>query len=119
LQVHLACCACCRVAFEEYRHLADNVMPVVAAIASSDAESKPGTSSYSLDTAEQRLMSHWSHYPTGPKSHHPAKTSWQIPAGILLFGRGGPHRFQFGPLRATLSEEITTGWQEAQKLQQA
>jgi hypothetical protein len=83
LQVHLAYCDSCRVVFEEYRHLADNVMPVVAAIACSDSEFKPGTSSFSLDAAEQRLMSQLSSRPTDHESRHRRKTRWQIPAGIL------------------------------------
>jgi anti-sigma-K factor RskA len=83
LQVHLAYCDSCRVLFEEYRHLANNVMPVVAAIASSDSESNPGTSSISPDAAEQRLMSQLSSRPTDQQSHHRRKTRWQIPAGIL------------------------------------
>jgi hypothetical protein len=83
LQVHLAYCDSCRVVFEEYRHLADNVMPVVAAIACSDSEFKPGTSSFSLDAAEQRLMSQLSSRPTDQQSHHCRKAGWQIPAGIL------------------------------------
>ena len=93
LQVHLAYCGCCRVVFKEYRHLADNVMPVVASIASSDSESKPGTSSFSPDPAEQRLMSQLSSRPTDHKSHHRRKTGWQTPAGSLRFERGWPHRF--------------------------
>ena len=82
LQVHLAYCGSCRVLFEEYRHLADNVMPVLAAIACSDSESKPGTSSFSLDRAEQRLMSHLSACPADHESPHRRKTRWQIPARI-------------------------------------
>ena len=82
LQVHLAYCDSCRVLFEEYRHLANNVMPVVAAIASSDSESKPGTSSFSLDAAEKRLMSQLSSGPTEQETRN-RKTRWQIPAGIL------------------------------------
>ena len=63
LQVHLAYCDSRRVVFEEYQHLADNVTPVMAAFASSNSESKPRTSSFSLDAAEQRLMSQLSSSP--------------------------------------------------------
>jgi hypothetical protein len=83
LQVHLAYCDSCRVVFEEYRHLADIVMPVVAAIASSNSESnsesKPGTSSFSLDAAEQRLMSQLSSRPADQESHHRRQTGWPCP----------------------------------------
>jgi anti-sigma-K factor RskA len=83
LQVHLAYCDSCRAVFRHYEHLADNVMPVVAAIAYSDAEFKPETSSFSLDEVEQRLMSELNSRPTDQESHHRRKTKWQIPAGIL------------------------------------
>jgi hypothetical protein len=97
-------------------HLADNVMPVVAAIACSDSESKPGASSFFLDAAEQRLMSQFSSRPADHKSYHRRKTSWQIPVGhpdSPRFGRGGPHRFAaFCSIQATPSEEKTTRWPE-------
>jgi hypothetical protein len=64
LQVHLAYCDSCRVVFRHYEHLANNVMPVVAAIAYSDPEFKPETSSFSLDEAEQRLLSQLNRSPT-------------------------------------------------------
>jgi hypothetical protein len=41
------------VVFRHYEHLADNVMPVVAAIAYLDPEFKPETSSFSLDEADE------------------------------------------------------------------
>ena len=75
LQVHLACCDSCRELFAEYRHLADNLMPVVAAIATPDSESKPGNSSFSLDAAERRLMSQLSSRPSDEQSHPRRKTS--------------------------------------------
>jgi anti-sigma-K factor RskA len=83
LQVHLAYCDSCRAVFRHYEHLADNVMPVVAAIAYSDAEFKPETSSFSLDEVEQRLMSELNSRPTDQESNHRRKAKWQIPAGIL------------------------------------
>jgi hypothetical protein len=83
LQVHLAYCDSCRAVFRHYEDLAENVMPVVAAIAYSDAEFKPETSSFSLDEAEQRLMSELNSRPTDQESHHRRKIKWQIPAGIL------------------------------------
>jgi hypothetical protein len=70
LQVHLDYCNCCPVAFDEYQALADYVMPVLAAIASSDSESTPEKSSFSLDAAEQRLMSKLSKRLTDDRPHH-------------------------------------------------
>ena len=83
LQVHLTCCNSCHVVFEEYRSLGDSVMPVLAAIASSDSESKPETSTSSLDPAEQRLMSQLNSRPSDYESEHRRKIRWQIPTGML------------------------------------
>jgi hypothetical protein len=57
LQVHLAYCDSCRVLFDEYQHVMDDVMPVLAAGAHSEREDPPQISSFSLAAAEQRLMS--------------------------------------------------------------
>ena len=54
LQVHLAYCDSCRVLFQEYQHVASDVVPLLAASAYSEDEST--NSSFSLATAEQRLM---------------------------------------------------------------
>jgi hypothetical protein len=83
LQVHLAYCDSCRAVFRHYEHLANKVMPVVAAINYSDAEFKPETSSFSLDEAEQSMMSQLNSRPTDQESHHRRKIRWQIPAGML------------------------------------
>jgi hypothetical protein len=74
LQVHLAYCDSCRVAFEEHQALADYLMPLLAAIACSDSESTPETSPFSLHAAEQRLMSQLSSRPTDHRPHHRRNT---------------------------------------------
>jgi hypothetical protein len=83
LQVHLAYCDSCRVVFEQYQHLADNVMPVLAASASSESESEPVASSFSLEAAEQRLMSQLDSAPAEPESQHRRKSAWQLAAGLV------------------------------------
>jgi hypothetical protein len=83
LQVHLAYCDPCRAVFRRYEHLAKNVIPVVAAIAYSDADFDPETSSFSLDEAEQRLMSELNSRATDQEPDRRRTTKWQIPAGIL------------------------------------
>jgi hypothetical protein len=83
LQVHLAYCDPCRAVFRRYEQLAKKVMPVVAAIAYSDSAFEPETSSFSLDEAEQRLMSESNSRPTDRESDRRRTTKWQIPAGIL------------------------------------
>ena len=83
LQVHLAYCDSCRAVFRHYEHLAKNVMPVVADIAYSDSEFNPEDVSFTLDEAEQRLMSELTSRPTDDEFHDRRKTKWQVPAGIL------------------------------------
>ena len=82
-QGHLACGDSCRIVFEEHRNLRDNVTPVTTAIASLDSESKPETSSFSLDAAERELMSQLRSGPTDQQSHRHPKTRWQVPASML------------------------------------
>ena len=57
LQVHLAYCDSCRVAFEEYQRIASEAIPVMADSAAAELDVKPGPTSFSLEAAEQRLMS--------------------------------------------------------------
>ena len=83
LQIHLAYCDSCLMVFRQYERLADKVMPVVPAIAYSDAEFEPETSSFSLDEAAQSLISQLNSRPTDHESHHRRKIRWQIPMGML------------------------------------
>ncbi len=53
LQVHLAYCDSCRKAFEQYKYLGAEILPAMAA---ADVEDRPAPS-FSLEDAEQRLMS--------------------------------------------------------------
>ena len=57
LQVHLAYCDSCRQVFQDYEHLATEVMPVMAASAYSELENIPEAASFSVEAAERRLMS--------------------------------------------------------------
>ena len=83
LQVHLAYCDLCLVVFRRYEQLADKVVPAVAAIAYSDSEFEPDTSSFSLDEAEPRLMSQLNSRHTDHESHHRRKSRGQIPAAMM------------------------------------
>lgn len=56
LQVHLAYCDSCRTRFEEYQRLHADVIPLLAASASSEPEGAAKSSGFSLEAAEQRLM---------------------------------------------------------------
>ncbi len=75
LQVHLAYCDSCRIVFEQYQQLADNVMPALAAAAY--LESKPEPASFSMEAAERRLLRALDAAPVTDPSTAPRKTSWK------------------------------------------
>jgi hypothetical protein len=58
LQVHLAYCDSCLLAFKEYQQLAHDVLPVIAASANvqNEPEDSYESSSFSVDRAERKLM---------------------------------------------------------------
>lgn len=56
LQVHLAYCDSCRQAFEQYQHVAADVIPAMAASAAEDLKDLPEQTDRSLVVAEERLM---------------------------------------------------------------
>lgn len=56
LQVHLAYCDSCRQAFEQYKQVAADVIPAMAASAAEDLKNLPEQSDRSLVAAEERLM---------------------------------------------------------------
>ena len=120
LQVHLAYCDSCRVVFHHYEHLADNVMPVVAANAYSDPEFKPETSSFSLDEAEQGLMSQLNRSRTDRESHRHQKTKWRVPAEMLTactLGVAGLIGFHFVRSKQLATRTKQSGGNSQQKHQ--
>jgi hypothetical protein len=86
LQVHLAYCNSCRVAFQEYQQLAADVIPVMAASVYSESENKPEALSFSLEAAEQRLMSQLDSVPVNQGSPRPRKITWRTSAGLIGAG---------------------------------
>jgi predicted nucleic acid-binding Zn-ribbon protein len=83
LQVHLAYCDSCRVVFNEYQQIASDVVPVMAASAASESDSKPGPTSFSLDAAERRLMGRLNSMPVEQVSAPSQRLPWQASAGVL------------------------------------
>ena len=85
LQVHLAYCDSCRLAFREYQQLANDVMPAMAASSYQETGNKAEASSFSVEAAERRLMSQLSSVPareTLPRRRIPWKTS----TGLIVAG---------------------------------
>ncbi len=83
LQVHLAYCDSCRTKFEEYQRLHADVIPLMAASASSEPEGAVKTSGFSLDAAEQRLMAQLDTAPVAQEPRHRRKIPWAVAAGLL------------------------------------
>jgi hypothetical protein len=83
LQVHLAYCDSCRVAFDVYQQIASDVVPVMAVSAASEADGTPGPTSFSMEAAEQRLMGRLDSMPVDQVSAPSHRLPWKISAGVL------------------------------------
>jgi hypothetical protein len=83
LQVHLAYCDSCRVAFREYQQITNDVMPVMASSVYSELENNLEASSFSLEAAAQRLMSQLDFVSTDRESQPHRSISWRIPVGMI------------------------------------
>jgi hypothetical protein len=71
------------VAFREYQQITNDVMPVMASSVYSELENNLETSSFSLEAAEQRLMSQLDFVPTDRESKPHRNISWRIPVGMI------------------------------------
>jgi hypothetical protein len=82
LQVHLAYCDSCRVAFEEYQRVASEAIPAMAASAAAELDGRPEPTSFSFEAAEQRLMSRLDSMPADQPSAR-SRFPRQVFAGVL------------------------------------
>ena len=83
LQVHLAYCASCRSTFEQYEHIASNVIPAIAASAAAEIDNLPRESERAIAEAEQRLMGKLGQMPGSAGQPAIQKPTWRIAAGTL------------------------------------
>jgi hypothetical protein len=81
LQVHLAYCDSCRVAFDQYQQIATDVLPVIAASSTLEPDNKSVRASFSLGNAEQRLMTSLDSAPSDRR-----RLPWQVAAGAFATG---------------------------------
>jgi hypothetical protein len=88
LQVHLAYCDSCRVAFEEYEHLASHVIPAMAASAYGESDNRSESSTFSLAEAEQRLMSQLDSAQPQLNSSSTRSKRWRVIGGIAASAVG-------------------------------
>ena len=83
LQVHLAYCDSCRIAFDQYQRIATEVLPIIVGSATLDPDDKSGSSSFSLGKAQQRLMATLDASPADLISATPRRLTWQTAAVAL------------------------------------
>ena len=112
LQVHLAYCPSCRVAFDEYQQIATDVIPVMVS-AALEAEAQPQASSFSLHVAEKRLMNSLDPGTADKPSGNRRKTRWQV-SGLamavgltVVAGLVVRHHFQSQNLHVTPSTALS------------
>jgi anti-sigma-K factor RskA len=90
LQVHMAYCDSCREAFEQYRHVASDVIPVMAASAAAESAFGPRESETSLRAAEQQLMNRLQGRPVSdPVSTSKSPWAWMAAGAIAACAAGG------------------------------
>lgn len=100
LQVHLAYCDSCRTKFEEYQQLHADVIPLMAANASSEPEGAAKSSGFSLEAAEKRLMAQLDTAATAEEPRRRRKIPWALAAGLLAviaLGATSLLHLQFSP----------------------
>lgn len=110
LQVHLAYCDSCRTKFEEYQHLHEKVIPIMAVSASSEEGGMAQASGFSLDAAEERLMAQINATPAAPKPHRQRTAPWALAAmliGACSLGVLGLRYFQTAALRQSAARQAT------------
>src|SRR5260370_30666602 len=83
LQVHLAYCDTCRSTFEQYKYIASDVIPAMAASAAAELKSLPRESESAIAEAERRLMGQLGAVPYPKEPPATQKPSLRILAGAL------------------------------------
>jgi hypothetical protein len=83
LQVHLAYCDTCRTTFEQYKHIASDVIPAMAASAAAELGNLPRESDRDIAEAERRLMAKLDSAASPKPQPTPEKPSWRIFASAL------------------------------------
>src|SRR5260370_20249956 len=83
LQVHLAYCDTCRSTFEQYKYIASDVIPAMAASAAAELNRLPRESESAIAEAERRLMGQLGVAPSPKEPPATQKPSWRILTGAL------------------------------------
>jgi hypothetical protein len=108
LQVHLAYCDSCRMAFEQYQRIASDVIPMMASSAALDARTEPEANSFSLHAAEKRLMSRLDSVPVDQATRDGKSTRWRMYAGVIAAGIAVAAVLIALPLHRSKAVSVTT-----------
>ena len=84
LQVHLAYCDICRVAFEQYQQIASDVVPLMAVSAASEPDSASESSSFSLESAEKATDRQLDSSQDRDGARHSQRRSWKVLGVVSL-----------------------------------
>jgi myosin heavy subunit len=83
LQVHLAYCDSCRMVFDQYQQVASEVIPVMAASAVLEPAAESAESTFSMEAAENRLMSRLNSDSQTSRTPKPQSMRWKLPATLI------------------------------------
>lgn len=82
LQVHLAYCDSCRVAFEQFQQVAQDVVPAMAVSAASEHALEPQEAAFSVESAEQAMFARLDSLPSKPQPIRSPRPMWPLYAGL-------------------------------------
>jgi hypothetical protein len=109
LQIHMAYCDSCHERFLEYQRITSDVIPAMAAVASSELGNSPRESAKSLESAEKRLMSRLESLPSRVEAPRSRRQRLRLAAGfIAACGLGLACLFGFEIARVKKEPEART-----------
>jgi Anti-sigma-K factor rskA len=83
LQIHMAYCDSCHKRFLEYQLITSDVIPVMAAVASSELDHAPGKSAKSVKDAERELMKQLDYARSSEESPRRPKFGWRLAVALI------------------------------------
>ena len=82
LQVHLAYCDSCRVAFEDFQQISQDVVPAMAMSAVSEHEPRPQETPFSVEAAENAMFARLDALHSKPQPIRSPRPKWPLYAGL-------------------------------------
>src|SRR4051794_8655609 len=82
LQVHLAYCDSCQLAFEQFQAISNDVVPAMAASAASEREFAPQGTPFSVEAAESAMFARLDSLQPKPQVIRGQRSKWPLYAGL-------------------------------------